>query len=103
MKAWAKKILHEFPSDLSRLWIASDPDGVLLDEQILSELRERGFEVLPFEDSVASGRSTRSYTESLGNREMPAQQKPLYCTFRAMTWVSCLGITSVQPDRFGLA
>ncbi|MFZ2628368.1 MAG: BREX-3 system phosphatase PglZ, partial [Rugosibacter sp.] len=29
------------------------PDGVLLDEQILSLLRERGFEVLPFEDSVA--------------------------------------------------
>ncbi|MAK49101.1 BREX-3 system phosphatase PglZ [Marinobacter sp.] len=53
MKAWAKKILHEFPSDLSRLWIASDPDGVLLDEQILSELRKRGFEVLPFEDSIA--------------------------------------------------
>lgn len=53
MKAWAEKILHEFPSDLSRLWIGSDPDGVLLDEKILSELRERGFEVLPFEDSVA--------------------------------------------------
>lgn len=53
MSLWAKRILEEFPSDLSRLWITADPDGVLLDEQVLSELRERGFEVLPFEDSIA--------------------------------------------------
>jgi len=50
---WLERILSEFPSDLSRLWIAADPDVVLLDEQILSLLRERGFEVLPFDDSVA--------------------------------------------------
>src|SRR5690606_31901113 len=44
--------LKEFPSDLSRLWIVSDPDDVLLDEQVLAGLRARGFEVLPFEDSI---------------------------------------------------
>lgn len=53
MSLWIERILNEFPSDLSRLWIAADPDGVLLDEQMLFLLRERGFEVLPFEDSVA--------------------------------------------------
>ena len=53
MSLWIDRILSEFPSDLARLWVAADPDGVLLDEQILSLLRERGFEVLPFEDSVA--------------------------------------------------
>lgn len=53
MSLWIDRILGEFPSDLARLWVAADPDGVLLDEQILSLLRERGFEVLPFEDSVA--------------------------------------------------
>jgi len=52
MSLWLERILNEFPSDLARLWIAADPDGVLLDEQLLSVLRERGFEVLPFEDSV---------------------------------------------------
>lgn len=52
MSLWIDRILSEFPSDLARLWVAADPDGVLLDEQILSLLRERGFEVLPFEDSV---------------------------------------------------
>jgi hypothetical protein len=49
----ADRILKEFPSDLARLWIVADPDNVLLDEQVLAGLRERGFEVLPFEDSIA--------------------------------------------------
>ena len=53
MSQWIDRILKEFPADLSRLWIAADPDDVLLDEQVLSGLRERGFEVLPFEDSIA--------------------------------------------------
>lgn len=53
MSLWIDRILSRFPSDLARLWVAADPDGVLLDEQILSLLRERGFEVLPFDDSVA--------------------------------------------------
>lgn len=49
----ADRILKEFPSDLARLWIVADPDNVLLDEQVLAGLRERGFEVLPLEDSIA--------------------------------------------------
>lgn len=49
----ADRILKEFPSDLARLWIVADPDNVLLDEQVLAGLRERGFDVLPFEDSIA--------------------------------------------------
>jgi hypothetical protein len=53
MSLWIERILQEFPSDLARLWIAADPDDVLLDERILAELRTRGFEVLPYEDSVA--------------------------------------------------
>lgn len=53
MSAWTNRILQEFPADLSRFWIACDPDDVLLDERVLHGLRERGFEVLPFEDSVA--------------------------------------------------
>jgi hypothetical protein len=53
MSVWTDRILQEFPADLSRFWIALDPDGLLLDERILRELRESGFEVLPFEDSVS--------------------------------------------------
>lgn len=52
MSAWTERILQEFPADLSCFWIACDPDDLLLDEQILRGLRERGFEVLPIEDSI---------------------------------------------------
>lgn len=52
MTAWIDRILKEFTADLARLWIAADPDNVLLDERVLSGLRDRGFELLPFEDSV---------------------------------------------------
>ena len=50
MSLWIDRILGEFPADLARFWIAVDPDNVLLNEPVLAVLRERGFEVLPFED-----------------------------------------------------
>ena len=53
MSLWIERILGEFPAEIARLWIAADPDDVLLDERILPVLRERGFAVLPFEDPVA--------------------------------------------------
>ena len=53
MTSWTERILQAFPEDLSSFWIASDPDNLLLDENILRVLRDRGFEVLPFEDSIA--------------------------------------------------
>lgn len=52
MSLWIERILKEFPAELSRLWIAADPDDVLLDERVLAGLRDRGFEVVPFNDSV---------------------------------------------------
>lgn len=53
MSQWIDHILKAFPEDVSRLWIAADPDDVLLNEHVLARLRERGFELMPFEDSVA--------------------------------------------------
>jgi hypothetical protein len=53
MSAFADRILAGFPADLDRLWIAVDPDDVLLDEAILAGLRTRGFELVPFEDPMA--------------------------------------------------
>ena len=48
--AWHQRILGLFTADLSRLWVACDPDGVLLDEKLLSELRTRGFELMGYDD-----------------------------------------------------
>lgn len=53
MSLWQDRVLRDFVPDLARLWIAADPDNVLLDESLLAELRQRGFDVLLFEDSVA--------------------------------------------------
>lgn len=53
MNAWQQRLLSEFVPELARLWIAVDPDGVLLDESVLAALRQRGFDLLDFEDSVA--------------------------------------------------
>ena len=50
MSQWHQRILGSFTADLSRLWVACDPDGVLLDEKLLSELRARGFEVMSYDD-----------------------------------------------------
>jgi hypothetical protein len=52
LSAWSERVLREFPKDLSRLWVAADPDDVLLDEQILASLREQGFELVPYDDPV---------------------------------------------------
>ncbi len=50
MNQWHRRILGSFTADLSRLWVACDPDDVLLDEKLLSELRARGFEVMGYDD-----------------------------------------------------
>jgi hypothetical protein len=50
MSQWHQRILGSFTADLSRLWVACDPDGVLLDEKLLAELRARGFEVMGYDD-----------------------------------------------------
>lgn len=53
MSQWLERILSQFTADLTRLWIACDPDDVLLDEKLLSALRGRGFEVMLYEDPFA--------------------------------------------------
>ncbi|HBK61263.1 MAG TPA: BREX-3 system phosphatase PglZ [Firmicutes bacterium] len=53
MTSWRDQILKEFIPKVARLTLVADPDGLLLEEGILEGLRERGFELIPFEDHVA--------------------------------------------------
>jgi len=53
MSSWRDQILKEFTPKVSRLTLVADPDGLLLEEGILEGIRERGFELIPFEDHVA--------------------------------------------------
>lgn len=50
MSLWSERILGQFSADLTRLWVVCDPDELLLDEKLLSELRNCGFEVMLYED-----------------------------------------------------
>jgi len=53
MSSWRDQILKEFTPNVSRLTLVADPDELLLEEGILEGIRERGFELIPFEDHIA--------------------------------------------------
>ena len=53
MSTWRDSILQEFAPQVSRLTLVADPDGLLLDEGIIHGIRERGFDVIEFDDHVA--------------------------------------------------
>jgi hypothetical protein len=53
MASWRNQILKEFTPQVARLTLVADPDGLFLEEGILREIRERDFELIPFEDHVA--------------------------------------------------
>ena len=52
MGSWRDQILSEFTPQVARLTLVADPDGLLLEEGVLEGIRERGFELIPFEDPV---------------------------------------------------
>src|SRR6266567_1412948 len=51
--SWQEYILKEFIPQVNRLTLVADPDYLLTEEDILQRLRERGFDILLFEDPVA--------------------------------------------------
>jgi hypothetical protein len=53
---WRDPILAQFTFDIAtvaRLTVVADPDGLLTEQGIVDGIRQRGFEVVPFEDHVA--------------------------------------------------
>lgn len=53
MSNWRDQILREFTPKVALLTLVADPDGLLLEEGVLAGIRERGFELIPFEDHIA--------------------------------------------------
>ncbi|EFK08819.1 PglZ domain protein [delta proteobacterium NaphS2] len=53
MSNWRDQILKEFTPHVARLTLVADPDGLLLEEGILEGIKDRGFELIPFEDHIA--------------------------------------------------
>lgn len=50
---WRDIVLKEFPRQVAKLTLVADPDGLLTEEGILHALQERGFDLIPFDDSIA--------------------------------------------------
>ena len=53
---WRDPILAQFTADIAtvaRLTIVADPDELLTEQGVIDGIRQRGFEIVPFEDHVA--------------------------------------------------
>ena len=50
---WRNEILKEFTPKVARLTLAADPDGLLLEETLLSAVSSRGFEIITLEDTIS--------------------------------------------------
>jgi len=53
MRNWRDYILQHFCQSIHRLTLVADPDGLMLEEELLAAIRQNGFALLPFEDHVA--------------------------------------------------
>lgn len=53
MRDWRDAILHEFVPNVSKLTLVADPDRLLTEEKLALALRERGFDLIEFDDPVA--------------------------------------------------
>lgn len=52
MSSWRDAILNEFVPNISRLTIVSDPDAILTEEKLAGTLRDRGFDIIEFNDAI---------------------------------------------------
>lgn len=52
MTNWRDYILQHFTEPIHRLTLVADPDGLLLEEELLATVRTRGFDLIPFDDVV---------------------------------------------------
>ena len=53
MARWRDTILKNFKPKISRLTLVADPDGLLTEEGMLTAIKERGFDLIPFDDPIA--------------------------------------------------
>jgi hypothetical protein len=52
MADWRTSLLQEFVPQVAALTLVADPDGLLLEEGVLASVRERGFEILEYDDPI---------------------------------------------------
>jgi hypothetical protein len=80
MANWRDGILKHFQPKISRLTLVADPDGLLTEEGMLSAIRDRGFDLIPFDDPIAFRFAYESQYRSLWDRD---QQTDLVVVLRS--------------------
>jgi hypothetical protein len=96
-ESWRSQILREFTPNVTPLTLVADPDGLLLEEVILAGLRERGFELIPFEDHVAF---RYAYESKFRSRWDQGEQTDLVVVLRsAESDFDCLPYDLLQAGR----
>lgn len=68
MTTWRDAILAHFVPHVSRLTIVADPDALLTEERLAVELRQRGFDLVEFTDSVEFRYAYESQYRSIWDR-----------------------------------
>ena len=94
---WRDQILGEFAPNVARLTLVADPDALLLEEGILAGIRERGFELIPFEDPIAF---RYAYESRLRSRWDKGDQTDLVVVLHsAASDLNCLPYDLLQAGR----
>ncbi len=65
---WRDHVLQEFVPDLSRLTLVADPDRLLTEERTALALRQKGFDLIEFDDAIAFRYVYESKYRSLWDR-----------------------------------
>lgn len=68
MSGWRDVILKDFVPSLSKLTLVADPDRLLTEEKMILALRERGFDLIAFSDSVEFRYAYESQYRSMWDR-----------------------------------
>ena len=69
--SWRDRILREFTPQVPRLTLVADPDALLLEEAVLGEISNRGFELISLDDHLAFRFAYESLSRSRWDRGEP--------------------------------
>lgn len=66
--SWRDQILKHFIPQVARLTLVADPDNLMLDEGVLQDIREQGYELIAYEDHITFRFNYESKFRSLWDR-----------------------------------
>lgn len=68
MNGWRETILQEFIPNVSKLTLVADPDSLLTEEKLFINLRQRGFDLIEFDDPIEFRYAYESKYRSIWDR-----------------------------------